>query len=117
MLRTVIISTAILVIIYTGVLLAKSEFPFNTILLTIHKLVSLAIVVTIVFSAYKSTSLEGTTFVFMVLAVFFYLVSIITGGVVSAVQSPPDFVVWFHRIGAWIAIVTMILYAGKIIKI
>lgn len=117
MIRISIFSIAIVIIIYTGILLSKSDYPFGTILLTMHKLVSLAVAVIIGVTAYKSPSLAGGTLVFIITAVFVYILSFISGGITSAIEYAPNWVVWTHRIMAWFSVLTMILYATGVVRL
>ena len=117
MVRTIILTIAVIIIIYTGILLSKSEYPFGTFLLTIHKLISLAVVLFIGVTVYKSPSLEGSNQLVIIISILLYIISFITGGVISAFESAPYWVVWGHRIMAWSATLSMILFIARAVKL
>jgi len=117
MVRTIGLIIAIIIISYTGILLSKSEYPFGTFLITIHKLLSLAVVVIIGVATYKSSNLMGINLIFIIPAIILYVISILSGGAVSEIQNVPIWVIWTHRIGAWLAVITMILYTTRVVRL
>lgn len=113
--RTVGLSAAAIIILATGILLARSGYPFNALLLGVHKLVSLAALLVIGLAVYRSAPVSGTDLLLVGVAVFLCITAFASGGVISAFESVPVWVVWSHRVGAWITGLTAALLILKVL--
>lgn len=105
--RPVGLAVAALVVVVTGVILTGSGRPFSSTLLNLHKLVDLAAVVALGASVYRtaeSASLSNLEWAGIALAGILVIGTFATGGMVSARESSPAWVVWGHRVGSWIAV-------------
>lgn len=91
------------VIIYgTGVCLTRSGRPFNAVLLTVHKLLSLAFLIFVGVLAYKTMPLTFSDWTFVVSSAILSVVSFTSGGVIAAMEKAPFWALWSHRIGVWL---------------
>jgi len=101
------LAAAAVAVVSTGVFLTRAGGPFSTVLLNVHKLVDLAAVIVLgvfISRAARSGSLSGGQWMGLVLAGALFVASLVTGGVVSAKDSAPRWVVWTHRVGSWASV-------------
>ena len=106
MMPTVGFVGAAIVVLGTGVWLTCSGRPFNTVLLAVHKLVALAVVAILGVLAYRAADaalLSTADWILVISAGLLCLASFASGGVVSATEAAPAWVLWVHRIGTWFA--------------
>ena len=98
-LTTLIVLTVI--VFLTGYWLHRSGSPYGTATLTIHKLLALAAIGlagTIVFTAYKGFGMQGSDLMLWGSTIILLLIVIVTGGVVSAIESAPAWLIHIHRL-------------------
>jgi len=116
--RAVGLSAAAGVVIVSGVVLTRLGWPFGVVLLTVHKLVALAAVVFLGYSAFGSAragTLEPGDWPILVASLVLCVVAFATGGVVSAMRDAPSWVVWTHRVGSWLAVVAAAFCARVVV--
>jgi len=116
--KAVGLSTAAGVVVVSGVLLTRRGWPFGVALLTAHKLIALAAVVFIgylAFGATRSGLLASGDRVILAASLALCVAMFATGGVVSAMQDAPAWVVWTHRAGSWLCVVALVLSARVVI--
>ena len=90
-----------LLIFLSGFRLKKSEKPYNTMLLTFHKLFALAAAVLFVFSVLqvnRTAALNVPVLIVSVVTLAFFLDAIVTGGLVSMSRPMPKIFLTLHRI-------------------
>jgi len=90
--RILIIGLLYLLIFASGFWLSKSGKPFNTIVLTIHKLISLAVLVLLIIIIYRfheGAKLGAVELAFTLVMSLFFLSTIISGGFLSTGKSLP----------------------------
>jgi hypothetical protein len=110
-----------LFIILSGFWLAKSGKPFNTGIMTIHKLISIGAVVFLAITIYqmsKASRLSTVDIVAVVVTGVLFLITIITGGLVSALKTTPTAILRTHQITPWLttlstAVTLILLKIGK----
>ena len=96
-------------IFVSGLWLSRLGKPFNVILLTVHKLVSVAAVVLLVLTVYRVTwdvALGATDWFAVALTGLFFLGTIATGGLLSADRPMPAAVLTLHRITPFLTVLT-----------
>ncbi len=92
---------AFLVIFLTGFALANSEKPLNSLLLNVHKLIGLGVLILLVVTVLQSrqiTPLDTTLVAVTMAAVLLFLVTIVTGGLLSIEAEMPRFVHIIHLV-------------------
>lgn len=100
-LRVIGFLVAAVVIFGSGVSLTRAGRPYGVALQTVHKLVALAAVVVVGVMAYQASragalsTLESTV---VRLAGLFAVATFASGGVVSASETAPVWVLWLHRV-------------------
>jgi hypothetical protein len=88
-------------IFLSGLWLSRQERPFNSVVLTIHKLISLAAGILLVVTVYQTNqvaTLGATELVAGVVTGLLFLGTGISGGLVSTDHSQPPAVLYIHRI-------------------
>jgi hypothetical protein len=103
-LRFGLLTLAVVVVFATGFLLARAGRPYGTGLLTVHKLVDLAAVVflaILIVSALRASPATTLEWVLVIAASITVLATFATGGVVSATDSAPSWVLVAHRALPW----------------
>jgi heme A synthase len=96
-------------ILASGFWLSRLGRPINTIVLTIHKLISVAAVVYLVINAYhtnQATSLTTPEIVASAVAILLFLVMIATGGLLSVEKEMPSFVHKIHQFTPYLVILS-----------
>jgi hypothetical protein len=100
-LRILVTGMFYLFIFLSGIWLNRSDKPYNGIILTIHKLVSLG---TIVFLAitirriFQASALSTVEIIVTIITGLFFLGTMITGGMLSVRRPMPKAVIRLHRI-------------------
>ncbi len=100
-LRTLVTGMFYLFIFLSGIWLNRSGKPYNGIILTIHKLISLG---TIVFLAitirriFQTSALSTVEIIVTIITGLFFLGTMITGGMLSVRRPMPKVVFKLHRI-------------------
>ncbi len=105
-LRTVGLLLAAAVIFASGIWLTRTGRPYGVVLMTVHKLVDLAAVIVIgvmVYQAHLAAPLSTLEWAASGLAALLTIATFSTGGVVSASEGAPGWVLWVHRVGSWFA--------------
>jgi hypothetical protein len=98
-----------LLIFVSGFWLTRSGKPYNAIVLTIHKLISVAAIVYLVITmvrADKVTQLGAGELVAGVVTGLFFLGTIVTGGLLSVDKPMPAVVLWLHRITPFLTVLS-----------
>jgi hypothetical protein len=96
-------------ILASGFWLSRLGRPINTIVLTIHKLISVAAVVYLVINVYRInqvTPLTTLEIVACAVAILLFLVMIATGGLLSVEKEMPAFVHTIHRVTPYLVILS-----------
>jgi heme A synthase len=108
------------VIFGSGYWLSRAGKPYNVIVLTIHKLISLAVVVFLVIimvQANRVAVLSAMELVAGVLTGLFFLGLMATGGLLSADKQMPPIVLKLHQIAPYLTVlsaaVTLYLLQGR----
>jgi len=109
-----------LFIFLSGIWLSRSEKPLNSIVLTIHKLVSLAAAVFLVVTVYQINqvaTLSGSEVIAVVVTGLLFLGTGISGGVLSTDKPAPAAILRMHRITPFLTVlstvVTLYLLLGR----
>lgn len=117
-----IVGTVVLFILIflTGFLLTRSGKPYNGALFSVHKLITLAAVVflvVMVIQVNKAIGLGTTALAAVIVTGLLFLVTIISGGLVSALKTAPTVVLLIHRIAPFLTAIstaaTLFLTLGR----
>jgi hypothetical protein len=98
-----------LFIFLSGIWLSHSGKPLNVIILTIHKLISLAAIVFLVITLYQinqMAKLSAIELVAGVVAGLFFLSTIITGGLLSTGKPMPAAILTMHQITPFLTVLS-----------
>ena len=98
-----------LVIFVFGFWLSRTEKPYNSLLLNVHKLVGLGAGIYILAHTvriHKVTPLDTASFLTVVVTAILFLSMGITGGLVSAEVTVPDFVSKIHKFLPYLTVVS-----------
>ena len=98
-----------LFIILSGIWLSRSGKPLNGIILTIHKLISLAAVVFLAITIYQINQAAGLSaigFIAGVVTGLFFLGDIITGGLLSTGKPMPAAILTMHQITPFLTVLS-----------
>ncbi len=90
-----------MLMILSGLWLSRTGRPLNVLLLTIHKLISLAAVVYLVFTVvriHQVTPLNAMEMIASAVTLILFLTLIATGGLLSAARPMPGIVLKIHQI-------------------
>jgi hypothetical protein len=93
------ITVLFIVVFLLGFLLRRSGKPYSGLMLTVHKLISLAVIILLALLVYRfnqATPLDSTALLTAVLTVVFFVVAIISGGLVSIDRPTPPVVRALH---------------------
>lgn len=96
-------------IFVSGFWLSRLGKPFNTILLTVHKLASLAAVVLLAFMVYRVTwdaALGAIDWIAVAVTGLFFLGTMATGGLLSVDKPMPAVVLTLHRIAPFLTVLS-----------
>lgn len=99
---------AYLFIFLSGLWLSRTGMPYSTAVLTIHKLVALAVLVFLIATAYrmhKAAGLSGIEWVVVGAAVLFFVGTIATGGALSTGRTMPALVGTLHQVTPFLTVV------------
>ena len=109
-----------LIVFASGFWMNRSGKPYNAIVLTVHKLVSLAALYTLattVLQANRAASLNPAEVIAGSVAVLAFIGAIITGGLVSTDRPESDLVSRMHWVTPFLALLstalTLFLLAGR----
>jgi hypothetical protein len=98
-----------LFIFLSGFWLTRSGKPYSVIVLTIHKLISLAAVVFLVITIYQANQVAKLSAIELTAGVvtgLFFLGTIATGGLLSVDKPMPAIVLWLHRIMPFLTVLS-----------
>lgn len=98
-----------LVIFLSGFWLSKSGKPFNAVILSVHKLVSVAAIVLLAVTIYqvnRVAELSGTEVIVSVVTGLLFLVTIISGGLLSISKPMPAAILVMHRITPFLTVLS-----------
>jgi hypothetical protein len=93
-----------LVIFLSGYRLSRSGKPYGTLLLTIHKLISVGALVYLAITVFKTESLSTSALMVSILAGLSFLLLVASGGVISAAKEPPAWVKLAHKVLPYLCI-------------
>ncbi|MBN1219830.1 MAG: hypothetical protein JXM69_12955 [Anaerolineae bacterium] len=120
LLRIVVIGLFFLFIFLFGYWLSHSSKLYNVLILTAHKLISLAAVVFLVIIIYQINQvakLNGVELIAGVVTGLFFLGTIITGGLLSTTKPMPVAILKIHQIAPCLTVlssaVTLYLLLGR----
>jgi hypothetical protein len=102
----------LLFMILSGLVLSRTGKPFNIILLTIHKLISLGALIYLAVTIYQTNKIVPlTTSVVSISGVtlLLFIALIATGGILSATNTTPTIARWIHRIAPYILTLSIIV--------
>lgn len=97
----------VLLIFLTGFWLTHSGKPYNTMLVTVHKLIALGTVVFLGVTVHRvsqTAPLQPIQILAIAIAGLFFLATIVTGGLVTANQEFPAIVRSAHHIGPYLTL-------------
>lgn len=106
-LRVVALLCSAAVVMVSGYLLTRRGRPYHPVLLNVHKLVDLAAVIVtgvMVYRAGQSSALSAAEWASAALTAAVFVALFASGGVVSATENPPAWVLWLHRLSPWAAV-------------
>ena len=107
--RIVGIGSLFLFIFVSGVWLSRSEKPFNGIILTIHKLISLAAAVLLVMAIYQMNQVatpSAAGIIAVVVTGLLFLSTGISGGLLSTDKPMPAPISTMHRIAPYLTVLS-----------
>lgn len=87
-------------IILSGLWLSRTGRPINVLLLTIHKLISVAAIIYLIVTIYRihqATPLSPVEIAVSAVTLLFFIVLIATGGLLSTAKTIPAFVLKIHQ--------------------
>ena len=92
-----------------GFTLSKSGKPYNGLLFNIHKLIGLGAgiyLVRLVYLTNKATPFTKAQLIAITASIIFFLGLVVTGGLISAEITVPDFVNIIHKILPYLAVIS-----------
>lgn len=107
--KWIIIAAAFMIVFVLGFLLSRSGKPYPMAALTLHKLVSLAILIFLVVTILREARINGLSPLLLtavLLTAVFFLAAIATGGMLSMEKPMPEFVTILHRWLPWLALLS-----------
>jgi heme A synthase len=107
--KLIIAGISFLLILLSGFWLSGAGRPLNSILLTVHKLISMGAVVYLIVNVIKihrATPLNSFEIGLSLAALLFFLVMVATGGLLSTAKTMPVFVHKIHQIMPYVVILT-----------
>ncbi|MBN2677192.1 MAG: hypothetical protein JXR32_03895 [Anaerolineaceae bacterium] len=107
--KFLIVGGCFIFILITGFLLSRAGKPFNGLLLTIHKLISVGafvyLIITII-NIHKQAPLSLQEMIACLVCGVFFLTLIATGGILSAMKNAPEVVHTIHQIMPYLVILS-----------
>ena len=98
-----------LAIFVSGFWLSRRGRPFSVVLLTVHKLVSLAAIVLLVLTVWRvnrEVTLRAIDWIAVAVTGLFFLGTIATGGLLSTDRPKSTAVLWLHRITPFLTVLS-----------
>ena len=105
--RVVGVVLGFVIVLGTGYWLSRAGKPYGQALLTVHKLVAVAMLVFMLWSAvsvHQVTALTPVAWVMVSLAALALVLLLGTGGALSALANPPSVVRWLHKVAPYAAV-------------
>ncbi len=99
--KIVVTVVGFVLIFISGFWLSKNEPPFNVGVLTIHKLLTVALIVYLVVAVLKIGKIAPLSRVELIACIvtsLLFLGAVASGGILSAVKTMPDFVRMLHKL-------------------
>lgn len=87
--------------ILTGFIVSRSGKPYSTLLLTLHKLISLGALVYLAIAVIKAARIapaDPTRLVVIILSAVLFIALFATGGMISAMKAPPRAILIVHHL-------------------
>lgn len=120
--KFILVGVFLVFVVLTGLWLSRTGKPFNVILLTIHKLISLAGVVFLAVTLYRLNQTGAFTSLQLVLSgatILLFIALIVTGGLLSTAKVWPGVVLKIHQIVPTLVILSTaanlyLLYGKKV---
>ena len=100
-----------LIVFLSGFRLHKLGKPYRTLLLTIHKLIPIALLVYLGLAMRLMTPFSTLAWLVVLFAIFCFVVMVATGGWVSAAKEAPKVVLVLHKV---LPYVTVLATAGAL---
>ncbi len=103
------IGGAFALILILGYTLSREGFPYNTFLFTLHKLIAVGLVVYLVVTVnrlHKAAPLTALESGVWVAAGVFFLLTIVTGGLLSVEKEFPKFVSLLHAAAPYLTVLS-----------
>jgi hypothetical protein len=100
-----------LLIIISGIWLAKTGKPYQPALFNVHKLISLAAIAltgVVLYNILKTTQGSSVVFILLMIAVLFLLALIVTGGMLNLEKPYYNILLIIHRIISPLSILVLI---------
>jgi hypothetical protein len=95
-----------------GYILTRSGEPYSSAILTIHKLASLAALILIILAAWqirKEVGLDSPAIVATVTTIILFIITILTGGALSADIQIPGYVTLVHKLIPYLTLISTIV--------
>jgi hypothetical protein len=106
--RFLLAGAAFLFIFLSGYLLTRIGKPYNMLIITIHKLVGVALGVYLALALYRQHAAVGLSslgLILIVVTVLFFILMVTTGSLLSAERSFPNRVTVLHRIFPYLTVI------------
>ena len=94
-------------VLLSGLVLNRSGSPYNTAVLTIHKLIALAVLIFVMVSAYRkhqAAPLEALELAVVAITILLFVATIATGGILSTNKAMPAIVSRLHQITPFLTV-------------
>ncbi len=108
-LKLIISGVSFLVIFIAGFILHNNGKPYNIALFTLHKLVSIAVVIFListVIKIHRVTPLTSLQIILLALTALFFLATVATGGMLSVDKVWPPIVSTLHKVLPFLTLVS-----------
>lgn len=102
-----VIAIALIVVFLLGFRLTRSGRPYSGLILTVHKLAALAVLVILallVGRAARTAPLDAVVWIASLSAAVFFVVAIISGGLLSTDKTLPPAIKALHRVSPFLAV-------------
>jgi ABC-type uncharacterized transport system permease subunit len=99
--KLIITAVFFIIIVLSGFWLTRSGKPLNILILTVHKLVSVAAFIYLVISMYQIhqiTPLNSIEMAVSLLSAFIFIILIATGGMLSSIKTYPQIIRKIHHL-------------------
>lgn len=99
-------------IFVTGYLLSKAGQPFNAVVLTLHKLISVAVIAYLILTVMRISKIAPLGKIGLTVCIvtgLLFLGAVITGGVLSAVKTMPAVVQTLHKVFSVLTVLSTVV--------